>query len=151
MPRPTTPRISIDEFMPATRSLNVWMPFFQPPNISERPRISSTLPITEPMIEARAMSARPALIASTRMTTSGRLPKLALRNAETRGPVLSPACSVATPSAHASPATANAATTKTICPATPTARMPSATAARVKISEKPMTWKRVTGTTPPRR
>ena len=72
--------------MPAIRSLNVWMPCRQPPSSSASPRIRSTFPITEPMIDARAMSARPASIASTRITTSGRLPKLALSRAETRGP-----------------------------------------------------------------
>ena len=93
-----------------------------------------TLPITEPMIEARAMSARPALIASTRITSSGRLPKLAFSSADTRGPADSPACSVASPSAQARPATATPATTNTIWPATSASRSASASAATANTS-----------------
>ena len=40
--------------------------------------------MTEPMIDARAMSSRPALIARMTITTSGRLPNVAFRRADTR-------------------------------------------------------------------
>ncbi len=107
------------------------------------------LPITEPMIEARAMSSRPALIASTRITTSGRLPKLALSRADARGPADSPACSVASPSAQARPATANAATTNTIWPSTSSTRRISATTETAKMIGNAIFWNRLTGTRPP--
>ena len=49
------------------------------------------LPMTEPMIDARAMSPRPARIESTTITTSGRLPNVAFRSADARAPAASPA------------------------------------------------------------
>ena len=73
-------------------------------------------PITEPMIEARAMSSRPALIARITITTSGRLPNVAFRSAETRGPAVFPAWSVASPRSQARPISATDAAPKTNSP-----------------------------------
>ena len=72
--------------------------------------------MTEPMIEARAMSSRPALIARITITTSGRLPNVAFRSAETRGPAVFPAWSVASPRSHARPMSATDAAPKTNSP-----------------------------------
>ena len=72
--------------------------------------------MTDPMIEARAMSSRPALIASITITISGRLPNVAFRSADARGPALFPAWSVASPRSQASPMSATDAAPKTISP-----------------------------------
>ena len=67
---PITASTSIDELVAASRALNFWMPFFRPPRNSGRPRIIRMFPVTEPMIDARAMSFSPALMASTTITIS---------------------------------------------------------------------------------
>ena len=85
--------------------------------------------MTEPMIEARAMSSRPALIARMTITTSGRLPNVAFRSADTRGPAVFPAWSVASPRSQASPMSAIDAATKTNSPRTEPAFSPTATTA----------------------
>ena len=74
--------------------------------------------MTEPMIEARAMSSRPALIARMTITTSGRLPNVAFRSADTRGPAVFPAWSVASPRSQASAMSAIDAAPKTNSPRT---------------------------------
>ena len=85
--------------------------------------------MTEPMIEARAMSSRPALIARMTITTSGRLPNVAFRSADTRGPAVFPAWSVASPRSQASPMRAIDAAPKTISPRTEPAFSPTASTA----------------------
>ena len=76
---------SIVAFRPAVARSNVCRPFFTPENSSAAPRISSTLPITDPMIDARATSSRPSRIARITMIISGRFPNVAFRSAEMRG------------------------------------------------------------------
>ena len=70
------------------------------------------------------------------MIISGRFPNVAFRSAEMRGPAASPASSVATPSTHASPATAMPAPMNTITGDTPATRSSTAPMASRPISEK---------------
>src|SRR3954447_2128418 len=127
---------SIVAFSPAVVRSNGVRPFFQPQASSAAPRISRTLPITEPMIEARATSSNPSRMARMTMIISGRFPNVAFSSAERRGPAASPASSVATPSTQASPATATPAPTKTTTGEAPAMRRPTAPTARSPIRPK---------------
>ncbi len=127
---------SIVAFSPAVARSNGWRPLRQPQASSAAPRISSTLPITEPMIDARATSSSPSRIARITMIISGRFPKVAFSSAERRGPAASPASSVATPSTQARPATATLAATNTTTGETPATRNATAPAASRPMTEK---------------
>ena len=94
----TTASVSIDAFTPAGRFAKVRCPWRRPPAISESPRISRMLPSTEPMIDALATLIRPAFTVRITMISSGALPNVAFSSAARRGELLSPACSVASPS-----------------------------------------------------
>src|SRR6266508_2915124 len=61
-------------------------------------RLDTMLPVSEP----RTTSGRPSPTANRAMINSGALPKVALRNPPTPGPVCSAACSVASPMSQAS-------------------------------------------------
>ena len=143
---PITASTSIEELVAASLALNFWIPFRQPPKNNASPRIKSTLPVTEPMIDARAMSLRPALIASTTITISGRLPNEAFSSADARGPTVPPACSVASPRSQANPIRATAAITNISCPSSPPTRATIATTARASATAAMSSWRLLTGT-----
>src|SRR6185312_5397261 len=107
MPRPITASASIDAFIPATRWLNDCRPFLRPPMKNDAPRTRSVLPRIDPVIEAVATSSWPARMAKIVMISSAALPKVAFSTPPTLGPLLSPSCSVATPTIHASVSSAS--------------------------------------------
>ena len=72
------------------------------PSSSAAPSTSRMFETTLPASEPRTTPGRSSAMAMIAMMTSGALPKLALSNPPIRGPVCSPACSVASPISHAS-------------------------------------------------
>ena len=97
-PSATAASVSIDAFVPTLVLSNDMLPLRRPPSRMDAPSTSRMLPITEPMIEARATSIRPSRTVSTTMISSGRLPNVALSSDASRGPETVPAWSVASPS-----------------------------------------------------
>jgi hypothetical protein len=77
-----------------------WAP--SSPRINAAPSTSRMFDTTLPASDPRTTSGRLSATAISAMITSGALPKLALSRPPMRGPVCSPACSVASPINHAS-------------------------------------------------
>jgi hypothetical protein len=83
---PKATQASIAEFAPAMVGEKFWVPFLIPPIRRLAPSTRSTLPITEPMIEAFTTVVSPAERAKMVMISSAALPKVALRTPPIWGP-----------------------------------------------------------------
>src|SRR5436190_17872561 len=130
-PSPITASASIEAFIPAIRWSNVCVPCRRPPIRNEAPRTSSVFPRIEPVMDAVATSSWPARIAKIVMMSSAALPNVAFRTPPTFGPELSPSCSVATPTIHASATSAAPESTKTAVFGASASERPTATAERI--------------------
>ena len=155
MPRPITASASIEAFMPASRRSKLCTPLRRPPTRNDSPSTSSVLPRIDPVIAARATSISPAEMANMVMISSAALPKVAFSTPPTRGPALSPSCSVEMPTIQASISSASAASTNCKVLGAPARSEPPATsasaaaAARLPISVR--VSRRVTGPRPSHR
>src|SRR5689334_15572790 len=106
-PSPMTASASMEEFIPATRRSNDWVPWRTPPTTNDAPSTSSVLPRIEPVIEAVATSSCPARMAKIVMISSAALPKVAFSTPPILGPLLSASCSVDMPTIQASVSSAS--------------------------------------------
>ncbi len=110
---PTAANARSATFMPAAWRLKVCVWYLRPPASSERPRISSRLPMIEPVREALTSSISPALRAKIPMISSAALPSVAFIRPPKVGPVRAASSSVAIPIRCASGTIAAAVTRNT--------------------------------------
>ena len=90
-------RISIVACELAALRLNDWRSRARPPTSIEPPSTSSTLPSTEPMIDALTTSWSPSRRAKNAISSSGKLPNVTLSRPPMPGPARSASSSVAVP------------------------------------------------------
>jgi hypothetical protein len=97
MTRAADARISIVAWALAAVALNNCRSRPRPPTSMDAPRTSSTLPSTEPMIDAWTTSCSPSRSAKKAISSSGKLPKVTLSRPPMPGPTRSASSSVAFP------------------------------------------------------